>query len=163
MSEPIARIRVPLYQGQLDDVLFAFQKYTDPKRVFAMGSHALLEHMEQGSGTAYTVAGTVTMRIGHWKTRPHTACKVSVVNGYPWLVYDDFELGDRVAFELAELLFTDQVSGIKWTYSTSDALKCELSIGTDEDEEDPFARGLRAIQAIWGVVGMILGDGGGTF
>ena len=152
-----------LYQGQLDDVLFAFQKYTDPKRVFAMGSHALLEHMEQGSGTAYTVAGTVTMRIGHWKTRPHTACKVSVVNGYPWLVYDDFELGDRVAFELAELLFTDQVSGIKWTYSTSDALKCELSIGTDEDEEDPFARGLRAIQAIWGVVGMILGDGGGTF
>ena len=79
------------------------------------------------------------------------------------MVYDDFELGDRVAFELAEILFTDQVAGIKWTYSTSDALKCELSIGTDEDEEDPFARGLRAVQAIWGVVGMILGDGGGTF
>ncbi len=36
-----------LYQGQLDDTAFAFQKYTDPKRVFAMGRHALLEHMEQ--------------------------------------------------------------------------------------------------------------------
>lgn len=152
-----------IYQGQLDDTAFAFQKWTDPKRVFSMGSHALLEHMENGSGTAYTVSGLVTMRIGQYKTRPHTACKVSVVNGYPWLVYDDFELGDRVCFELADILFTDQVSGIKWSYSDSEALKCELSIGTDEDEEDPFARGLRAIQGVWGVVGMILGDGGSTF
>jgi len=152
-----------VYQGQLDDTLFAFQKYTNPGRVFSMGSHALLEHMEQGSGTAYTVAGQVTMRIGDWKTRPHTACKVSVVNGFPWFVYDDFELGDRVAFEIAQILFTDQVSGIKWSYSVSEALKCELSIGTDEDEEDPFARGLRAIQGIWGVVGMVLGDAGSTF
>ncbi|AZS06584.1 minor tail protein [Mycobacterium phage JacoRen57] len=152
-----------VYQGQLDDTLFAFQKWTDPKRVFTMGSHALLEHIENGSGTAWTVSGGVTLRIGQWKTRPHTACKVSVVNGFPWFVYDDFELGDRVAFELAELLFTDQVSGIKWSYSDTEALKCELSIGTDEDEEDPFARGLRAIQGIWSVVGMILGDGGSTF
>ena len=152
-----------LYQGQLDDTLLAFQKYTDPKRVLDMGAHALLEHMENGSGTAWTVSGTVTLRIGHWKTRPHTACKVSVVNGYPWLVYEDFELGDRVMFELADVLFTDQVAGIKWSYSESQVLKCDLFIGTDEDEEDPFARGLRAIQAVWGVVGMILGDGGSTF
>lgn len=152
-----------VYQGQLDDTAFAFQKWTDPKRVFSMGSHALLEHMENGSGTAWTVSGGITLRIGQWKTRPHIACKVSVVNGFPWLVYDDFELGDRVAFELAEVLFTDQVSGIKWSYSADQALKCDLSIGTDEDEEDPFARGLRAIQGVWGVVGMILGDGGSTF
>jgi hypothetical protein len=152
-----------VYQGQLDDTLFAFQKWTDPKRLFNMGIHALLEHIENGSGTAWTVSGTITMRIGQWKTRPHTACKVSVVNGFPWFVYDDFDLGDRVAFELADILFTDQVSGIKWSYSTGQALQCELSIGTDDDEEDPFARGLRAIQGIWGVVGMILGDGGSAF
>lgn len=152
-----------VYQGQLDDTAFAFEKYTDPKRVFSMGAHALLEHMENGSGTAYTVSGAITMRIGQYKTRPHTACKVSVVNGYPWLVYEDFDLGDRVAFELAYILFTDQVSGIKWSYSNEQALKCDLSIGTDDDEEDPFARGLRAIQGVWGVVGMILGDGGSTF
>ncbi len=103
------------------------------------------------------------MRAGSWKTRSHTACKVSVVNGFPWTVYDDFELGDRVGFELAEIIFVDVVSGIKWSYSMQEALKCDLSIGTDQDEEDPFARGLRAIQAVWGVVGMVLGDGGGTF
>lgn len=152
-----------IYQGQLDDTAFAFMKWTDPKRVFTMGSHALLEHMENGSGTAWTVSGGITLRIGQWKTRPHTACKVSVVNGFPWLVYDDFDLGDRVCFELADILFTDQVSGIAWSYSNDQALKCDLSIGTDEDEEDPFARGLRAIQAVWGVVAMILGDGGSTF
>lgn len=152
-----------IYQGQLDDTLFAFQKFTDPRRVFEMGRMALLEHIENGSGTAWTVSGTITMRIGHWKTRSHTAFKVSIVNGYPWLFWDDFELGDRVAFELAEILFTDQVAGYKYSYSDSEALSLALSIGTDEDEEDPFARGLRAIQAMWGVVGMILGDGGSTF
>ncbi|QXN76703.1 hypothetical protein [Mycobacterium phage Maco7] len=152
-----------LYQGQLDDTFLAFQKYTDPKRVLDMGAMALLEHMEQGSGTAWTVSGTVTLRMGHWKTRPRTVCKVSVVNGYPWLVYEDYELGDRVGFELAQVIFTDQVSGIKWSYSASQAMKCELAIGTDDDEEDPFARALRAIQTVWGVVGMVLGDGGSTF
>lgn len=152
-----------IYQGQLDDTAFAFQKWTDPARVFSMGSHALLEHMENGSGTAWTVSGGITLRIGQWKTRPHTACKVSIVNGFPWFVYDDFELGDRVCFELVDILFTDQVSGIKGSYSTEQALKYDLSIGTDEDEEDPFARGLRAIQGVWSVVGMILGDGGSTF
>lgn len=152
-----------LYQGQLDDVLFAFQKWTPPKRVFDMGAHALLEHMESGSGTAWTVSGTVTMRIGEWNTRPHTACRVSVVNGYPWLVYDDFDLGDRVGFELVDIIFTDQVAGIKHSYSDTEAMKIQLSIGTDDDQEDPFARGLRALQAVWGVVGMILGDGGSTF
>jgi len=152
-----------LYQGQLDDTLFAFQKYTDPKRVFEMGAHALLEHMEQGSGTAWTVSGISSIRAGHGKTRAYTACQVSVMNGFPWLVYDDFALGDRVGFELADIIFVEQVSGIKWSYSASDALKCDLLIGTEWDEEDPFARGLRAIQAVWGVVGMILGDGGSTF
>lgn len=152
-----------VYQGQLDDTAFAFRKTTDLKRVFNMGAYAFLEHMENGSGTAYTVSDLITSRIGLWKTRPHTACKVSIVNGYPWLVYDDFDLGDRVLFELADILFTDQVSGIKWSYGAEQALKCDLSIGTDEDEEDPFARALRAIQGVWGVVGMILGDGGGTF
>lgn len=160
---PIGAGLSDIYQGQLDDTLFPFQKWTDPKRVINMGSHALLEHLENGSGTAWTVSGGVTLRIGQWKTRPHTAAKVSVVNGFPWFVYDDFDLGDRVAFELADILFADNVSAIKWSYSNDAALKCELGIGTDDDEEDPFARGLRAIQAIWGVVGMILGDGGGTF
>lgn len=152
-----------VYQGQLDDVLFAFQKYTDPRRVFDMGALAFLEHMENGSGTAYTVSGEITMRIGVWKTRPHTAAKVSVMNGYPWFVYDDFDLGDIVGFEIVDIVYWDNVSGIKWSYSDTEALKCDLSIGTDEDEEDPFARGLRAIQGIWSVVGMMLGDGGTTF
>lgn len=152
-----------LYQGQLDDVLLAFQKYTDPRRVFAMGSHAFLEHAEQGSGTAYTVSGAVTLRQGIWKTRPHTASKVSIVNGYPWIFYEDFELGDAIGFEIAGVIFTDQVNSVRHSYSNEEALKVDLSIGTDADEEDPFARSLRAAQAIWGVVGMILGDGGSTF
>jgi hypothetical protein len=152
-----------VYQGQLDDTAFAFQRYTPMKRVLPMGAHALLEHIENGSGTAWTVSGQMTLRMGAWKTRPHTACKVSVVNGYPHLLYDDYELGDRLLFELADMLFTDQLSGIKTGYSDTEVLKHELYIGTDEDEEDPFARELRALQGVWGVVGMILGDGGGTF
>jgi hypothetical protein len=151
-----------LYQGQLDDTLFAFEAWTDPKRVFSMGSHAFLEHKEDGSGTAWTVSGLVTIRQGLDKTKSKTTATVSIINGYPWIVYEDFELGDRVMFELADILFTDQVGGIKWSYSADQPKKCDLTIGTGQ-EPDPFGRALRAIQGVWGVVGMILGDGGSTF
>jgi hypothetical protein len=152
-----------LYQGQLDDTLLAFQKYTDPKRVWDMGLYALIDHMEQAGGSAYTLSGQLQLRMGHWKTRPYTGFKTSIHNGHPWLVWDDYTLGDRVLFELEQIFFTDQVAGIKAGYSETDPLHYEISVGTDDEREDPFARAVRGLQAVWSIVGMVLGDGGGTF
>jgi hypothetical protein len=152
-----------VYQGQFDDTVLAFQRWTDPRRVIQNGAAAFLEHMEQGSGTAYTVSGTVDIRAGLWKTRPYIATQVGIINGHPWFVFDDFELGDRLGFELAEIIYVDQCSGIKGSYDVSTPLTYQLSIGTASDQEDPVARALRSVQAAWSVLGMVMGSGGSTF
>lgn len=148
-----------LYQGQLDDTLLAYMRFTDPRRVRHQGTHGFLEFFETGSGSAYTMAGAASLRSGSWKTRPYTSFKTNVVNGRPWLVNVDFQLGDRIGFELADIIHTDQCSAIRMSYDASTPLQWGLSIGTDGDEEDPVAKGLRTLQAVWGVVGMLLGSG----
>ncbi|MCU8690152.1 hypothetical protein OE265_07560 [Mycobacteroides abscessus] len=148
-----------LYQGQLDNSLLAYQRFTDIKRVFQMGTHAFLEHWEAESGSAYTVSGIKSLRDGHWKTRPYTSFKTNVVNGYPWLVHYDFTLGDRLGFELVDVIHADQCSAIRMAYDETTPLQYGLSIGMDGEEEDPAAKGMRTLQAAWSVVGMLMGSG----
>lgn len=148
-----------MYQGQLDDTLLAYMRFTDPRRVTGVGTHAFLEFFESGSGSAYTMSGVVSLRQGHWKTRPYTGFKTNVVNGRPHLVNHDFVLGDRLGFELGDIIHTDQCSAIKFEYDESTPMQYALSIGSDGEEEDPVARGLRTLQGMWGVVGMLLGSG----
>lgn len=158
-SAPIGSGLEELYQGQLDNSLLAYQRFTDIKRVFQMGTHGFLEQWEQGSGSAYTVSGIKSLRDGHWKTRPYTSFKTNVVNGYPWLVHYDFTLGDRLGFELVDIIHTDQCSAIRMAYDETTPLQYGLSIGQDGEEEDPAAKGLRTLQAAWSVVGMVMGGG----
>lgn len=148
-----------LYQGQLDDVLLAWQRYTDPSRAFRMGDLGYLEHFEQGSGSAYTVSGILDLRTGHYKTRAQTSYKTSIRNGMPWSVDEHFTLGDRLAFQLGNVLHTDQLTGIKRSYDATNPMTIELALGRDISEDDPFSRGMSTLAQVWSSVGMLLGQG----
>ncbi|QBP29681.1 minor tail protein [Mycobacterium phage Typha] len=148
-----------LYQGQLDNTLFAWQGFDDPIRALQTGDMAWQEHFERGSGTAYTLSGIVTLRIGHYKTRAWQGFTVKVVNGRPHAIDIDVTLGDRAGFEQGGIIFVDQISAIRRSWSREQPVTVELSIGDDQDKEDPAARGLRALQAVWTTLGMLLGEG----
>ncbi|UBV18807.1 hypothetical protein [Mycolicibacterium fortuitum] len=148
-----------LYQGQLDNTLFAWQAFDDPIRALQTGDMAWQEHFERGSGTAYTLSGIVTLRVGHYKTRAWQGFTVKVVNGRPHAVDVDITLGDRAGFEQGGIIFVDQITAIKRSWSRTEPVTVQLSIGDDQDKEDPAARGLRAIQAVWTTLGMLLGEG----
>lgn len=148
-----------LYQEQLSNVLFAWQRYTDPKRAAHSGAFAWQEHMERGGGTAYTLSGVVTLRVGNWKTRAWQGYTVTVVNGRPHAVDVDVTLGDRAGFEQGGIIHVDQISAVKRTWSRDEPVTIHLSIGDDREKEDPAARGLRAIQAVWTTLGLLLGEG----
>jgi hypothetical protein len=147
-----------MYQGQLDDCLLAFQRYTDIKRALWMGDHAYLEHKEQGAGTAYTVAGVLDLRTGHWKTRDYTSFKTTIRNGAPYLVNKDFTLGDRLAFQQGNLLYVDQCYGIKLTYDRDTFPDYDLQIGKGTEEEDPVMRATRTLAQLWNTVGLAMGS-----
>lgn len=148
-----------LYQGQLDDTLLAWQRFTDPIRAIRMGDFGFLEHFEQGGGgTAYTVSGILNLRSGHWKTRAYTSFKTSIRNGMPYLLDTDFTLGDRLGFQMANVIHVDQCTAIRRSYDESTPMTIELSIGDDSEEEDPVAKATRTLAAVWGLMGMFLGS-----
>ncbi len=148
-----------LYQEQLSNCFFAWERWTDPQRAAQSGLFAWQEHLERGGGTAYTLAGIVTLRVGNYKTRAWQGYTVTVVNGRPHAVDIDVRLGDRAGFEQGGIIHVDQISAVKRSWSRDQPVTVQLAIGDDRDKEDPAARGLRAVQAVWTTLAMFLGEG----
>lgn len=147
-----------LYQGQLDDILFAWQRYTNPLRALYTGDLGYLEHLERGTGTAYTISSVLTLRMGDYKTRPYRSFKTSIRNAAPYIINRDILLDDRVGFEVDGILYVDQVSAIKYEYDRTKPITYTVSVGDDSKEDDPFAQGIRALQAVATVVGAVVGQ-----
>lgn len=148
-----------LYQGQLDNVLFAWQRYTDPLRALFTGDMGFQERIEKGSGTAYTLAGVLTLRVGNYKTRAWQGFTCKVINGHPWLLDIDVRLGEMAGFEQDQIIFVDQITAIKREWDRKKAMTVSMAIGDDSDKEDPFARGMRFLAAAWSTLGQFLGEG----
>lgn len=147
-----------LYQGQLDDILLAYQRFTDPIRAMQAGDYAFLENFEQGStGSAYTISGELDIRTGIWKTRAYTNFRVSIRNGFPYIAGLDFELGDRCAFEMGNVLHVDQVTAIRYKWDKDTPVRVELSVGNDAQEEDPVGKAIKAMAGVWNVIGTFAG------
>lgn len=158
-ATPFAEGLDNLYQGQLDNVLFAWQRFTDPMRALFSGDMAWQEHFERGGGVAYVLSSVLTLRVGHYKTRAWQGFTTKVINGRPHLVDVDITLGERGGFEQDRIIFVDQLTAIKRHWDRDTPVTVDLSLGDDRDKEDPASRGVRMLQAMWAVLGMFLGEG----
>jgi hypothetical protein len=148
-----------LYQGQLDNTLLAWQRYTDPIRALYAGDMAWQEHFEKGSGTAYTLASVITLRSGDWKTRDWAAFKALTMDGQPWIAHLDYQLGDRVGFEDSGTIYVDNVYSIKREWDWSKPVKVTMNIGQDKNKNDPFNAAFKTMAAIYSLVGELAGEG----
>lgn len=148
-----------LYQGQLDNVLFAWERLTSPVRAVWTGDLAYQEHFERGSQTAYTLAGVLTLRSADYNTRAYYGFQAQVVSGFPWVIDDDARLGDRTGWEFNNIIYVDQLTAIRRNWDRQTPVTCNISVGDDKDKADPIARGLRAINALYGAFGALLGEG----
>jgi hypothetical protein len=148
-----------LYQGQFDDTLLAYIQITDPVRASRSGPYGYLEHFEQGSGSAWTISSALTLREGHYKTRPYQAFQVSIRNGGQYTLYYDFDLGTRCHFEIDGVLHTDQVTAIKLHYDQGTPKTFDISIGDDRESENPMASAMRSLGNLWNSVGLLFGSG----
>lgn len=148
-----------LYQGELDNTLLAWERYTDPLRALWTGELAYQEYIERGSSSAYTVAGWLSLAEGHFKTRAFYGFEARYFNGRPWIYGVDFHLGDRVGFEMDGIVFVDQLAAVRFKYDRKTPRYLEISIGDDRDRRDPIAGGLRILQGVYSLVGAFLGEG----
>jgi hypothetical protein len=156
---PIGAGLSDLYMGQLDDVFLAWERFTDPIRALKAGDLAWQEHFEKGSGTAYTLAGILTLRDGDWKTRAFAAFKAETLNARPWIEGLDYQLGDRVGFEQEGVIYVDNVYAVKKDWSWTEPLRVHVKIGEDKLKADPFGAAFKTIGAVYNFVGQLAGEG----
>jgi hypothetical protein len=148
-----------IYQGQLDNTFLAWERYTDPLRALWTGELAFQEYIERGTSSAYTLAAWLGLAESDWKTRAFYGFQTKALNGRPWVYGVDFQLGQRIGFEMDAIIFVDQLTAVKWTYDRKQSKFLELSIGDDKDKHDPVAQTLRIISGIYSLVGSYLGEG----
>jgi hypothetical protein len=149
-----------LYQGQLDNTLFAWERFTDPMRALYTGDLAFQEHFEKGqSGTAYTLASLIDLRKGNWDTRAYGMFKATTINGYPWLANWDYFVADRVGFEQNGIIWTDNVYGIKRTWDWENPMEVVMTMGQDRQKDDPFGAAFKTMAMIYNFIGNLAGEG----
>lgn len=145
-----------LYQGQLDNKLLAWQRYTDPLRALVTGDLGYLESFERGNA-AYTISAILTLRQGNWKTRAFRSFRTSIRQSAPYIIYYDIMLDDRVGFEQDGILYVDQAHAIKYEYDRNKPITFTVSVGDDTKDRDPFTQGIKALQGLAAVVGAVVG------
>lgn len=155
---PIGSGLEEVYQNQADDILLAFMRYTDPNRELDAADYGFLEEFVQGSGSAWTISAPLTLREGHFKTRPYHAFKVQVRNGRPHRLYYDFDLGARALFEIDGILSVDQLTALRLHYDETTPKTFDLSIGDDTEAESGLSQVVRTAQQFWAGLAMLFGS-----
>ena len=145
-----------VYQGQLDDILFAYEKFTNPSTALWFNDYALLEGFEQGNGYAYVVSAALTIRQGLSKRNPKVSFTMSARDGEPWCWGYDYNIGDRGLFEINSIYYTEQIRGVKWEYDDTKPIELALTIGKNRDR-DPFEAGMKALADGWNAIGSLIG------
>jgi hypothetical protein len=147
-----------IYQGQLDNVLFAWERVTNPLLSIWGGDLNYQEHFDRGSSTAYTLSTIITLQTALWKTRAYQGFKGKLLNGFPWTIDIDTGLGERNGWEFNGVIYVDQIYGIKRTVDRKSSLRCDITIGEDKDKADPLARTIRSLGGLYMLFGAFLGE-----
>lgn len=153
---PIGSGLEEIYQGQLDDMFFAYQKFTNPQTALWLNDYALLEGFEQGNGYAYVMSAPLTIRQGMHKRRPRVSFTMSARDGEPNCWGYDYNIADRALFEIDGIYYTEQIRGGKWGYDENTPIHLDLTIGRNR-ERDPFEAGMKALADGWNAIGSVIG------
>ena len=163
---PVGAVALPgaegldnLYQGQLDDVFLAFQRFVNPIRSAKAGPYAFREYFHQGHGSAYVLNAIQDLASGDYAMKAYRSMKFDVGDGQPYVLGEDFWLGHRVSAEIRGVVYTDQIMAIKAEGDRNSSGRPVLSFGDDSREDDPIARGFRSISNVANFVGMLAGSG----
>jgi hypothetical protein len=156
---PIGAGLFSLYQGQLDNVLLAWERITDPTRAVWTGDLAYQEHFERGTQVAYTLSSILSLRQADFNTRAYYGFQAQILSGFPWVLDVDVRLGERAGWEFDGVIYVDQITAIKRTWDRQSPVLCTISVGDDRDKQDPVARGMRALNAVYGAFAAFLGEG----
>lgn len=145
-----------VYQEQLSNILFAYQKGTNASTALWLNDYALLEGFEQGNGYAYVISAALTIRQGLTKRRPEVSFTMKARDGEPNCWGYDYNIAHRGLFEVNGIYYAEQIRKGRWAYDETTPLDLELTIGRTK-KRDPFEAGLKALADGWNAIGSVIG------
>jgi hypothetical protein len=120
---------------------------------------AYQEWLEQPGSSAYTISAVLNLRLGNRKKRAFRSFKTSLRNGAPYIFGYDILLDDRVFFEQDGILYVDQLSALRYDYDRRKPTTWTASVGDEAKDVDAFSQGIKALQAVYSIAGMVIGEG----
>ena len=137
-----------LINGELDDILLAFQSTTNHQVREQFGVFTLPEAFDPTGTTAFTFDAVQALRQLMWEIRPHRSFNVTINDGKPFIPFVHFTVGDPVGWEDEDEIFVDYVRRIIVTDDRSSRAKIQIVIGDEEDKEEPMAESMRRIAGV---------------
>ena len=131
-----------LISGELDDILFAYQRADDKDLRTFLGDFAFFEDFSSGP-TAYTFDSAQALRLArHNATGYKTATYTIDGNAsQPFRIFEDYDLLDPVAWEDEDegRLFAERLKEVTVNVSRSDGVTFDISLGDSQRPEEPWA------------------------
>ncbi|QDF15392.1 minor tail protein [Gordonia phage Mollymur] len=140
-----------IYTGQFDDILLAYQRFTDAGRALRAGPYLYHEHVVADASSAYTMDGTMSGRSGIWDTRGYTSKTVRVRDANPYIFGVDYNIGHLVGYELDGTIWTDYVTEATFRDNREERAFWEITIGDGADEEGEGVRAQRKIAGLFSI------------
>ena len=145
----------PLYT----DVFAAFMAWKDHKRIREHGWDFPFEKWADGSDQAYTLSAVTTLRASRLEDRERFSVEVTLDDGAPYWVGEDFFIGDRVAVHAKGMpggkLMVQQVEELEFVSSPDDR-GWTIQVGKPEFDSgfDFLARKYEEMTAGWKELGV---------
>ncbi|AOE43720.1 minor tail protein [Gordonia phage Bantam] len=140
-----------LYTGQFDDILLAYQRFTDAGRAKRAGPYLYHEHVVADASAAYTMDGTMSGRSGIWDTRGYVSKTVKVRDASPYVFGTDYDIGHLVGYELDGVIWTDYVTEATFRDDREERAFWDITIGDGSDEESGSVRAHRKISGLFSI------------
>lgn len=142
------------------DALFAWMVARSGARADNAGWTRYFEHLQEGSGKAYTLSALMVLRKGFWLTRSYESQEFNASDGAPFLIGDQGQghvwLGDRAGYTIrgdkTGRIYLDRVSKVSLAWDRESPVQWKVTIGDDRPLQDPVQRAWERLEEIIGAI-----------
>ncbi|QYB01481.1 hypothetical protein I1A62_30080 [Rhodococcus sp. USK10] len=139
-----------IFDKAVEDVILAWQRFTNRFRKAKMGSHAYVHTFQQGD--AWSLSGLQSGRVGLHDQRGFVAFIAQVIDNAPYVMGRDYKLGWRCGFEIANRIWLSHVVKRRRHWDRETPPTWDLSIGDSREDELPGTTALRHLETMRGEV-----------
>jgi hypothetical protein len=135
-----------IFDRAVEDVILAWQRFTNFKRKQSMGSHSYRQ--TYAPGDAWSLSGLQGGRVALHEKRGFISFTAGVIDGVPYRIGQDVDLGHRCGFEIGKRIWLSYVVKKRRKWSRTQPPIWEITIGDSREDELPGSSALRLIETL---------------